>query len=81
MQLRKQRGNDMMKLNSDMTHEFGLSGEHVPGATREAEEERRKNMYMMNFKPDHPGFHEEHGDRNKEGHGAAERSSLMSKAR
>ncbi len=55
----------MKGLHENMPHL--LSGEHVDGSTRLSEEERRKSQFFGNFRPDHPGFHEENGDRNRQG--------------
>ena len=44
-----------------------LSGEHVPGPTRLAEEESRKNKYYGMFRPNMESIGGKHGDRNKEG--------------
>ncbi|CAB4240732.1 hypothetical protein UFOVP23_1 [uncultured Caudovirales phage] len=44
-----------------------LSGVHEEGEARLRQEEGRKTKFYSNFRPDHPGFHEENGDRNREG--------------
>jgi hypothetical protein len=43
------------------------AGEHVDGEVMLREHEALKNKHFAEFHRGHEGFHEEHGDRNKEG--------------
>lgn len=43
------------------------AGDHIEGASRLAEEERRKNMFYGAFHPNQETVQENHGDRNKAG--------------
>lgn len=59
--------NDYVDHNGAEMRRDYFGGEHVDGPVMQREQEMMKTKHFHMFMAGHEGFHEEHGDRNREG--------------